>query len=122
MINWYEILILLLFVVSILANIVLVAYIRENIIKVFIISEESAEIFTRIDSFREHLKSVYELPTFYGDDTLSGLLDHTRSVAQYLMKYENVFSFTQPDLLEQIEQASIELRQENEETEAQEEE
>ncbi len=122
MINWYEILILLLFVVSILANIVLVAYIRENIIKVFIISEESAEIFTRIDSFREHLKSVYELPTFYGDDTLSGLLDHTRSVAQYLMKYENVFSFTQPDLLEQLEQASIELRQENEETEAQEEE
>lgn len=122
MINWYEILTILLLVVSVLVNVALVSYIRQNIIKVFVISEESAEIFTMIDSFREHLKSVYELPTFYGDDTLGGLLEHTNSVAQYLMRYENVFSFTQPDLLEQLEQASIELRQQNEETEAKEEE
>jgi len=122
MTDWYEILILLLLVVSVLVNVALVSYIRQNIIKVFVISEESAEIFTMIDSFREHLKSVYELPTFYGDDTLSGLLDHTNAVAQYLMRFENVFSFTQPDLLEQLEQASIELRQQNEETEAKEEE
>jgi hypothetical protein len=103
-----------------LVNISLILYIRENIIKVFVISEEAAEIFTRLDSFREHLKSVYELPTFYGDDTLGGLLEHTRSLAEYFLKYEKIYSFTQPDLLEQLEQASIELRQENEETEAQE--
>ena len=97
MINWYEILILLLFAVSLLSNIVLVKYIRENIVKVFVISEESAELFTRIDSYREHLKAVYELPTFYGDETLSSLLEHTREMAKYFLKYENIYSFTQPD-------------------------
>ena len=78
--NWYEILIVLLLVVSVLVNVVLIKYIRENIVKVFVISEESAELFTMIDSYREHLRSVYELPTFYGDQTLESLLEHTKMV------------------------------------------
>lgn len=122
MINWYEILIVLLFITSILVNVVLVRYIRENIVKVFVISEESAELFTRLDSYREHLKSVYELPTFYGDETLSSLLEHTGDMAKYFLKYENVYSFTQPDLIEQLEQASIDLQNEYEEAEAKKEE
>ena len=122
MINWYEILILLLFTVSLLSNIVLIKYVRENIVKVFVISEESAELFTRIDSYREHLKAVYELPTFYGDETLSSLLEHTREMAKYFLKYENIYSFTQPDLIEQLEQASIDLQKEHEEAQAKKEE
>lgn len=122
MVNWYEILIVLLFITSILVNVVLVRYIRENIVKVFVISEESAELFTRLDSYREHLKSVYELPTFYGDETLSSLLEHTGDMAKYFLKYENVYSFTQPDLIEQLEQASIDLQNEYEEAEAKKEE
>jgi uncharacterized membrane-anchored protein YhcB (DUF1043 family) len=122
MINWYEILIALLFVISILVNVVLVRYIRENIVKVFVISEESAELFTRLDSYREHLKSVYELPTFYGDETLSSLLEHTGDMAKYFLRYEKVYSFTQPDLIEQLEQASIDLQNEHEEAEAKKEE
>ena len=122
MINWYEILILLALIVSILVNIVLVKYVRDNIVKIFVISEESSEIFTRIDSFREHLQSVYELPTFYGDDTLGSLLEHARGMREFLLRYQNLYSFTQPDLLEQLEQASIELQNEYKETEAKEEE
>jgi hypothetical protein len=101
---------------------VLVKYIRDNIVKIFVISEESSEIFTRIDSFREHLQSVYELPTFYGDDTLGSLLEHARGMREFLLRYQNLYSFTQPDLLEQLEQASIELQNEYKETEAKEEE
>ena len=122
MISWYEILILLALIVSVLVNIVLVKYIRDNIVKIFVISEESSEIFTRIDSFREHLQSVYELPTFYGDDTLGSLLEHARGMREFLLRYQNLYSFTQPDLLEQLEQASIELQNEYKETEAKEEE
>ena len=122
MISWYEILILLALIVSVLVNIVLVKYIRDNIVKIFVISEESSEIFTRIDSFREHLQSVYELPTFYGDDTLGSLLEHARGMREFLLRYQNLYSFTQPDLLEQLEQDSIELQNEYKETEAKEEE
>ena len=34
-----------------------------------------------------------------------------------MLRYENVYSFTQPDLLEQLEQASRELENEYQETE-----
>ena len=114
MINWYEILIVLLFITSILVNVVLVRYIRENIVKVFVISEESAELFTRLDSYREHLKSVYELPTFYGDDTLTSLLSHTKNLFEYLQRYQSIYSFAQPDLAEILEEVDKQYAEEEE--------
>ena len=49
---------------SIILNIFLISYIRRNIVSVFVISETSSEIFTRLDSFKDHLGSIYELPLF----------------------------------------------------------
>ena len=108
--------------VSILLNIFLISYIRRNIVKVFVISEESAEIFTRLDSFGEHLKTVYEMPVFHGDETLSGLLEHINALNEFLKKYDGIYSFTQPDLIEQLESASLELQEKYEQEEAQKEE
>ena len=119
MINEWFILGTLLLIISILTNVVLVSYIRTNIVKVFVISEELSEIFTRLDSFQEHLKSVYEMPTFYGDETLTGLLEHSKALNEFLIKYEDVYSFTQPDLLEQLEAATIELQEKYDPDEAQ---
>ena len=60
--------------VSTAAVIVLIAYYRKVIGPILIASEESTELFTRLDAYEKHLNSVYELPTFYGDDTLKMLL------------------------------------------------
>ena len=106
--------------VSIAFNVILFLYSRKVLLRVYTASEEAAEIFTILDAYREHLRSVYELPTFYGDDTLSGLLDHTKDVFAHLGKYEDVYSFTSPDLLEQLEAATKELEQKYETQEAQE--
>tara|TARA_Y100001938_G_scaffold140571_1_gene208932 strand:- start:8476 stop:8832 length:357 start_codon:yes stop_codon:yes gene_type:complete len=95
---------------------VLYFYIKKKIMPVIVASEESAELFTRLETFANHLNSVYELPTFYGDDTLKSLLDHTRETCDYLQRYENVYSFTQPDLIEILK----EVDRENDEEEAQE--
>tara|TARA_Y100000310_G_scaffold196191_1_gene196237 strand:+ start:1382 stop:1753 length:372 start_codon:yes stop_codon:yes gene_type:complete len=105
---------------SVFLNVFLILYIRNNIVKVFVISEESAEIFTRLDSFGEHLKTIYEMPVFYGDETLGGLLEHLNTLNEFLTKYEGLHSFTQPDLVEQLESASLELQKKYEQKEAQE--
>ena len=34
-----------------------------------------------IDSYKEHLTQVYGLETFYGDQTLQGLLNHTKDLS-----------------------------------------
>jgi hypothetical protein len=93
-------------------NVVLFVYARRVLVRILNASEEASAIFTQLDTFREHLQSVYELPTFYGDDTLSGLLKHTSELLKYLIQYDEVYSFTQPDLIEQLEAATQELEEE----------
>ena len=115
MINNIIILLSLVSVVSLIINVILFIYARRILVPVYNASEEASEIFTRLDAYQEHLQTVYELPTFYGDETLKGLLAHTREIAEYLKQYEEVYSFTQPDLLEQLEAASQELREKYEE-------
>ena len=104
--------------VSVLFNVIMVWYAKTSLSKldaVYTASEEAAEIFSMIDTYGEHLQSVYEMPTFYGDTTLQGVLDHTKQMVEYLKKYEKVYSFTQPDLEEQLRAASIELGQHDQE-------
>ena len=98
-------------IISISVNIVFYLYSKKVLVRIYTASEKTSEIFAILDAYREHLKSVYELPTFYGDDTLSGLLEHTKNVFSYLEKYEEVYSFTNPDLLEQLEIASQDLEE-----------
>lgn len=100
------------FALSILFNVILIWYAKTSLSKldtVYTASETSAEIFSMLDTYGEHLQSVYEMPIFYGDETLSGLLEHTKEMIKYLEKYDEVYSLTQPDLKEQLFAASAEL-------------
>jgi len=112
--NTTTIVLSLISLLSIVANIIFILYIRRVILRVYNASEEASVIFTRLDTFREHLTGVYEMPTFYGDETLSALLTHTKELSEFLGQYENIYSFTQPDLLEQLEAASLEAKEEDE--------
>ena len=100
---------------SIGANIILVWYMRQIVSQFFVASEEASEIFSKLDAFGEHLQSVSEMPTFYGDETLQSLLEHNKEMIEFLKKYEAIYSFTQPDLLEQLQAASEDLKDYDEE-------
>jgi len=97
---------------SIVFNIISVIYMRRVLLRVYNASEEASVIFTRLDTFREH-----EMPTFYGDETLSALLQHVKDLTDFLMQYENIYSFTQPDLMEQLEEVSREIQEDDEQKE-----
>jgi len=96
---------------------VLYYYIRVKIIPVIVSSEESVELFTRLQTYAKHLNSVYELPTFYGDQTLQSLLNHTKDFYSFLGRYENIYSFTQPDLIEVLNKVDEEYDKEEAEKE-----
>ena len=107
--------------VSVVLNIFLVWYAKTSLTKIntlYTASEETSEIFTLVDTYNEHLQSVYEMPTFYGDETLQSLLDHTKQLVAFLKKYEHIYSFTQPDLEEQLSAASLDLEQIEQDEEA----
>ena len=108
------------FAASVGMNVILFWYMRKALSRFYVASEEATEIFSRLDAYGEHIQSVYEMPTFYGDETLQGLMNHSKEITDFLKKYENIYSFTQPDLEEQLLAASADFENYDEE-EAQEE-
>ena len=51
-----------------------------------------------IVNYRSHLKAVYGLETFYGDETLHGLLEHAKSFNDYMETFEFIYSLTEEEL------------------------
>ena len=90
---------------------VLFLYARRDLSPILRAADESAELFSRLDTYSSHLKSVYELPTFYGDETLKSLLEHTNEFFLFLQRYENIYSFTQPDLEQILDEVDEELEE-----------
>jgi hypothetical protein len=107
--NLLIIVFVLLFIVSVLFNVAMFLYSRQVLLKIYKASEEASDIFTQLDTFHEHIQSVHEMPVFYGDETLQGLLDHSKELLEFLAKYEEVYSFVQPDLIEQLAQATEDM-------------
>tara|TARA_Y100000034_G_scaffold121516_1_gene165829 strand:- start:155 stop:526 length:372 start_codon:yes stop_codon:yes gene_type:complete len=115
MINGFTISLAVVFALSLVFNIILFLYFRRVLFQIYFASEEASKIFTMIDAYESHLRSVYELQTYYGDETIKSLLDHTKDIHDFLDQYDEVYSFTQPDLREQLAAASKEMEQRYEE-------
>ncbi len=63
-------------------TILLIFYVRWLLKTIETMNEETKEVSSMIFDFAEHVKTVYELPMFYGDETLSSLLEHARAVVE----------------------------------------
>jgi spore cortex formation protein SpoVR/YcgB (stage V sporulation) len=81
--------------ISAILNIGLIVYVRATIIQLLSVSEELGDLQQMVNSFSEHLQSIYELEMFYGDDTVRSLLDHALSFNEQLETFEYIYSLTQ---------------------------
>ena len=78
------------FAISLLFNLFLILYARwllsnyKGLVEMVDVTGE------KITEFLVHLKSVYELEMFYGDQTLSGLLGHGKSLMLQLEEIEMI--------------------------------
>jgi hypothetical protein len=83
--------------ISLLFNVSLIMYVRGAIIRLLSISEELGDFQQMVNAFANHLKSVYELEMFYGDQTLQGLLEHAISFNEQLDTFEYIYSLTEEE-------------------------
>ena len=65
-----EIVLICVTTISILFNIGVFAYARMCVTQLLSVSEELGDLKSLINSFSEHISSVYALEMFYGDQTL----------------------------------------------------
>mgnify|MGYP003119794462 FL=1 len=92
-----EIIMSALLTLSLLANVALFAYARAAIIKIVTLSEELGDLQRMINAFGIHLQSVYELDSFYGDETLRALLNHAISLNEQMDTFEYIISLTEEE-------------------------
>ena len=65
--------------------------------KVLYVSSNTSEILIAVDRYKKHINGVYELETFYGDETLKSLLDHTGELSTFLSECENAYGLTESE-------------------------
>ena len=92
---------------SVITNILLIWYVLKLIGKFTFISENLDDLVTVISNYRNHLKQVYKMEMFYGDETLEYLMTHTNSLLKILEDYDDVYSIAIP--LEEIPQGEEEI-------------
>jgi|TARA_Y100000593_G_C4249170_1_gene306251 hypothetical protein len=82
---------------SIIFNVGFFVYARNVVAKLLFVSEELGDLQNMTDSFAKHLKNVYELEMFYGDETLRHLLNHAISFNEQLLTFEEIYSLTEEE-------------------------
>jgi spore cortex formation protein SpoVR/YcgB (stage V sporulation) len=74
---------------SLIFNGVMFWYLRQLTQRLTFIYNNIGDVSEIIANYRAHLKSVYSMEMFYGDETLKFLLDHTRSISTLLEDFED---------------------------------
>jgi len=82
------IILLLMFIVSLVVHGAAAWYMINLVNQVKYYDEELTENITVITNFTNHLRSVYELETFYGDETLRHLLAHAEDLTSVFEQYD----------------------------------
>jgi spore cortex formation protein SpoVR/YcgB (stage V sporulation) len=98
---------------SLIFNGVMFWYLRQLTQRLTFIYDNIGDVSDIIANYRTHLKSVYSMEMFYGDETLKYLVDHTRSVSSLLEDFED-----QEFFLEEFESEEEDEQQQQEQTNA----
>ena len=89
-----EIILLAITTLSVLFNILIIGYTRKVITELLSISEELGDIQEMVSSFANHVKAVYGMEMFYGDETLKSLMEHAISFNEQLETFDYIYSLT----------------------------
>ena len=104
---------------SLIFNGIMYWYSRQLTAKLAFIYDNIGDVSEIIANYRVHLKSVYSMEMFYGDETLKFLMDHTRSIGDLLEDYQDpeffLEEFEEQDAPQQEEKtdAQTQIQEEN---------
>jgi len=88
-----EIFLIVVILISLFFNLLLAWYIRRVMKRSSLMHNVTTDMLVALEDFSTHLDHVHELPLFYGDETLKGLLVHSRELVKYIKQYRGGFIF-----------------------------
>ena len=100
-------------VISMAINVFLFIFSKEQSRRISYFSQNLTDLLEMIGDYNKHLTKVYSLETFYGDETLTYLLEHTRALSSLIESdYSDLLSLTDPLEIEINEEEEIEEEKE----------
>ena len=82
---------------SLCLNVLLIWYSRRLAKEYVSFVESLSELEKPLIEFQAHLKSIYELETFYGDTTLEGLLRHSKQVVSSITGFYDDYTLEEEE-------------------------
>ena len=101
LINWISIALIL----SIMINIFAIWYIRKLLAKVLFVAQNLTDLVDLLTTYRNHLRKIYSMELFHGDETINFLIQHTNSLLDVLEDYSDIYLMTEPLALEEDEES-----------------
>ncbi len=94
---------------SLSLNGLLIYYIRISIMKFATVSDGIQALRDSVEGFSQHLKHVYELEMYYGDETLQALIEHARELSSSFEEYDEFYNlFDLGPVIEEEEEEDME--------------
>ena len=82
---------------SIIANVLLFRLALWQSKDLTLVSDNVGDLVEVIESYNNHLRDIYQMDAFYGDETLEGLMTHTNALRTLLEEqYGDVINITEP--------------------------
>tara|TARA_Y100000034_G_C6738051_1_gene327341 strand:- start:9 stop:395 length:387 start_codon:yes stop_codon:yes gene_type:complete len=83
--------------ISLAFNAMLMWFSREQSQRLSYVSQNLGDLVEMIANYKEHLRKVYSLEMFYGDETLKMLMEHTNAIVALLNEeYGDITNITDP--------------------------
>ena len=108
LINWLTIALFL----SIVCNLFALWYILKLLAKVLFVSQNLTDLVDLLGTYRNHLKRIYSLDMFHGDETIKFLIKHTNSLLDVLEDYSDIYKLTEPLELDEEDEESYDDEEE----------
>ena len=89
---------------SVVGNILFIWYIVQLLRRFLSFQEELDAFALKLAEYETHIEIVHNLERFYGDETLSNLLRHSKDVAQECKQFQNVILNQEEEYGEEEEQ------------------
>jgi len=79
---------------SVSINAFLFWFARNSSSRLTIVASNIDEIMGAIENFESHIETLYEMETFYGDETLHSVLLHAKGITEFLSKFEDIYELS----------------------------
>ena len=83
---------------SVLLNILLIWYVYKLLRNLLSIEDEFQEMRTKLIEFATHLRGINKVESFYGDPTITALIEHMKRLANDIEDYSKVMVVFEDDM------------------------